>query len=270
MVMLAVRPAGGYTMMGRETFLARVIWENGWPVVNPGLGILSDELKIDLPEWLPQEGAAIPGCNRLYKFTRMEKLGPEFLYLRNPMEGAVMPVPDVGLVMTCQNIKMTEKKSPSFVGIRQDSHVFEASAVLDTSTLFEGAKAGIVLLQSNEFHLRLEYAGLRGYVILCRDGKEEVIASEFLPENLVSLVIQVVGTKATLLMGVGKQVKPVAEGIDISALSTEVAGGFVGCTIGMYATDEEEREEPLKAVFKLFTYRRITPEELKSTEKGEK
>ena len=97
-----------------------------------------------------------------------------------------------------------------------------------------------------------------------------MIASEFLPESLVSLVIQVVGTKATLLMGAGKQVKPVAEGIDISALSTEVAGGFVGCTIGMYATDEEEREEPLNAIFKLFSYRRITPEELKGTGKGEK
>lgn len=270
MVMLAVRPAGGYTMMGRETFLARVIWENGWPVVNPGLGVLSAELKIDLPEWKPEEEATIPGINRLYKFSQMEKLGPEFLYLRNPGEGAVKTVPGEGLVMTCQKIKMTEEKSPSFVGIRQDSHIFEASAVIDTSTLFEGAKAGIVLLQNNEFHLRLEYAGLRGYVILCRNGKEEVIASEFLPENLVSLVIQVAGTKATLLMGAGKQVKPVAAGVDISSLSTEVAGGFVGCTIGMYATDEEEREEPLKAVFKLFSYRRITPEELKGTEKGEK
>lgn len=31
--MLAVRPLEGYTTMGRETFLAKVIWENGWPVV---------------------------------------------------------------------------------------------------------------------------------------------------------------------------------------------------------------------------------------------
>ena len=28
MVMLAVRPLEGYTTMGRETFLARVEWEN--------------------------------------------------------------------------------------------------------------------------------------------------------------------------------------------------------------------------------------------------
>ena len=270
MVMLAVRPAGGYTMMGRETFMARVIWENGWPVVNPGLGILSDKLIINLPEWQPEEGATIPGVNRLYKFSQMEKLGPEFLYLRNPKEDAAELVPGEGLKLTCSNVKMTEEKSPSFVGIRQDSHVFEASAVLDTSNLFDGAKAGIVLLQSNEFHLRLEYAGLRGYAILCRNGKEEILASELMPEGLISLVLQVVGTKATLLMGAGKLVKPIATGLDISALSTEVAGGFVGCTLGMYATDEEDREDPVKAVFKLFTYRRIIPEETAGVEKGEK
>lgn len=36
--------------MGRETFLARVIWENGWPVIAPGVGHLEDEFTIDMPE----------------------------------------------------------------------------------------------------------------------------------------------------------------------------------------------------------------------------
>ena len=40
MVMLGMRPCGGHTLMGRETFLARVEWQNGWPVVNPGIGKL--------------------------------------------------------------------------------------------------------------------------------------------------------------------------------------------------------------------------------------
>ncbi len=31
MTMLAVRPLEGYTTMGRETFLAKVTWENNWP-----------------------------------------------------------------------------------------------------------------------------------------------------------------------------------------------------------------------------------------------
>lgn len=51
MVMLAVRPLEGYTTMGRETFLARVEWENDWPVVNPGVGRLTDTVEINLPKW---------------------------------------------------------------------------------------------------------------------------------------------------------------------------------------------------------------------------
>ena len=40
MVLLACRPKDGYTLKGRETFLAKVVWEDGWPVVNPGIGHL--------------------------------------------------------------------------------------------------------------------------------------------------------------------------------------------------------------------------------------
>ena len=50
MVMLASRPQQGYTMMGRETFLARVVWEDGWPVVNPGIGKLEEQVAVPLEE----------------------------------------------------------------------------------------------------------------------------------------------------------------------------------------------------------------------------
>ena len=49
-VMLASRPCKKHSSMGRETFLARVIWENGWPVIAPGVGHLEDEFTIDMPE----------------------------------------------------------------------------------------------------------------------------------------------------------------------------------------------------------------------------
>ena len=39
MVLLAMRPYGGYFYnLGRETFLAPVRWEDGWPIVSPGTG----------------------------------------------------------------------------------------------------------------------------------------------------------------------------------------------------------------------------------------
>src|SRR4051794_2151987 len=40
-VMLAIRPTGGgFHNLGRETFLAPVVWEDGWPVIAPGVGRL--------------------------------------------------------------------------------------------------------------------------------------------------------------------------------------------------------------------------------------
>lgn len=42
--MLGVRPLDGFTMLGRETFLTPVEFQNGWPVFNPGVGrVLSVE-----------------------------------------------------------------------------------------------------------------------------------------------------------------------------------------------------------------------------------
>ena len=38
-VMLASRPCEGHSSMGRETFLAKVTWENGWPVIAEASGI---------------------------------------------------------------------------------------------------------------------------------------------------------------------------------------------------------------------------------------
>ncbi len=55
MTMLAVRPTEGYTTLGRETFLARVTWENDWPVVNVGVGKLTEMVEVHLPKWLPEQ-----------------------------------------------------------------------------------------------------------------------------------------------------------------------------------------------------------------------
>ena len=35
---------------GRETFIAKTIWENEWPVIAPGIGHLEDTVDIPLEE----------------------------------------------------------------------------------------------------------------------------------------------------------------------------------------------------------------------------
>ena len=42
--------------MGRETFLAKVTWENGWPVIAEGVGHLEDTLELPTKEYrFPEE-----------------------------------------------------------------------------------------------------------------------------------------------------------------------------------------------------------------------
>lgn len=58
-VMLASRMIAGpdnrmYSSLGRETFLAKIIWEDDWPVFNEGLGMLSHTVNIPLNEVIPE------------------------------------------------------------------------------------------------------------------------------------------------------------------------------------------------------------------------
>lgn len=251
MVMLAVRPIKGKTTMGRETFMARVIWEEDWPVVNPNLGILSNELIIDLPEYIPDcDERLTPLSDKHYEFGQMDKLPFSFITLRNPEDDWYKFGPN-GLDIKCR------KEKPVYIALRQDAHCFEAVTVLKTDSLYDGAKAGLVLFQDTKYNLRLEFAGCTGSVILTQDGEEEKITSLLVAEDSVTLFISVKGLMASLFIGTGNKVEALVKNLDISALSTEVAGGFVGCTVGMYAFDTEEREEPAYACFKSFSYRPV-------------
>ena len=66
----------------------------------------------------------------------------------------------------------------------------------------------------------------------------------------------------------GNELRELAKNIDISDLSTEKAGGFVGCTVGIYAEDIESRSDKVRALFKSFSYKRITRDSIKKAEEA--
>lgn len=267
MVMLGVRQIDGYTTMGRETFLARVIFEDGWPVVNPGVGRLTDKMEIKLPQMEYKEKyTARPEVDKLYDFTNMEELGPEFLFLRNPKSD--MYKLDNALCLKCSKEKITGFGNASYVGIRQTGHLFETAATISTDGLLEGHSAGLVLFQSQSYNLRIEYGGCHADAIMTKDGVEEKIGSVMIPADLVTLVISVVGLKAVLGVMVGKDLFILAKDVDISMLSTEVAGGFVGCTIGVFAHSSEDAVGEVYSKIRSFSYKRIDPKKIKEAQQS--
>lgn len=242
MVMLAVRPLERFTTMGRETFLAKVTWEDGWPVVNPGVGMLTDEVEINLPEWKPtyeQTGS--------YKFAGMEKLGPEFLLLRNPKED-MYKLTDKGLELKVAEETIKDVASPSFVTIRQQHHTFCANTKVNVADLTGSEVAGMVLMQNNYFNVRVEANAETVKAILCEKGVDTVLGSAPVADKNINLSIKVDGLSAKVL----------AEGnvigeTSVANLSTEIAGGFVGCTVGMYASANGEKSDKY-ACFESFSY----------------
>lgn len=263
MVMLAVRPLEGYTTMGRETFLAKVTWENGWPVVNPGEGKLTDTVEINLPEWDPmtdptsytyrtKQKTCVPGSNRTYDFATMKELGDEFLFLRNPSAN-MYTLEDTGLALNFGIKTLKEQDSPSYVAIRQQHHNFTVTSTLELANLSKDHRAGLALVQSNEYQLRVESDGSMVEVILCEKGEDRVVGSGVVNTKEAELFIRVEGLSAYagVMVDGGEQI--LANDVDVRKLSTEVAGGFVGCCVGMYAVSLNG-ETTENASFKKLSY----------------
>ncbi len=251
MVMLAVRPQNRYTTMGRETFLARVEWENGWPVVNPGVGMLTETLKINLPEWKPSGDNTADKAE--YDFGSMDAVGCEFIALRNPEPDMYVLEKGNGLKVKCCEVTLKDEASPAYVALRQRHHGFRAGACFDTQSLGIGTKAGIAYVQNNAYHLRVEVDRKTVQVILCEKGQDKTVASwQTEADGLTEAAVTVRNLQAEVeIRDRNGEVLFRSEKISVANLSTEVAGGFVGCTVGMYAVTTEGADE---VYFKKFTY----------------
>ena len=263
MVMLAVRQQNGLTTMGRETFLARVVWENDWPVVNPMLGRLSDMLNINLDSCESEiASTSEPGTDKFYEFKEIEKFGPEILTLRNPSADMYELVKGRGLKLKCSKDLMSGLGDVSYLAVRQDSHSFEIGCTLNTENLCRGAVAGLIVFQNNKFNIRFEVSNWIGYVIVTNDGEEKKFETCALGSAAATIIIRIMDLKAFFFVRTDRKPVLIAANIDVSNLSTEVAGGFVGCTCGIYAQDyDDKRDFDMYAGFKDFYYRRLLSKE---------
>lgn len=230
-VCLASRKFEGSSNLGRETFLAEVIWEDGWPVVNPGVGRLLEEQEIDMPLAPFEEKTLYP----------LDRIHQEFLFIRNPdmahydvnaREGWMRLIPSATTLQS-------ESGSPTYLGLRQASLWFDYSVCMETH-LIEGAEAGIVIMQSENYTLRLVLVRSDRkrvvQLITTIDGLEQVVGEVDVPETEMILRLVGEGQKVKGLVTVNGKEQLVAENVPTHYLSTEVAGGFVGCTLGLYTT----------------------------------
>ncbi|HEX3021985.1 MAG TPA: family 43 glycosylhydrolase [Lachnospiraceae bacterium] len=241
MVMLASRKCEGHCGLGRETFLAKVTWEEDWPIVNPGIGKLEDVVE------LPFEAEEMRQ-DKEQSFDHFNEQSYDVVMLRNADRNFFEV--DNGVVrMQCLPLTMKDLGSPAYLGFRQRGYHYEAKLELGIQSLEENEETGLVILQSNEYHVLFRVKPsdsmdneLVVQVVKCLGGIDHILCetaykkSEITDETRLTLVMNGHGQQADFTLMKEMEQNTLLTNVPIHEMSIEVAGGFVGNTIGVYAS----------------------------------
>lgn len=235
--LLAMRPYDGYFYnLGRETFLTPVSWEDGWPLVSPGMGRV--ELEHAVPNLPQQTWPAPPACDQF----EGDSLAYYWNFLRTPREDFYSLSARPGhLRLRLRPQRLVERANPSFVGRRQRHIDFVARTCIEFVPQSVHETAGLVLLQNDRFHYRFVVGlGENGRflrLVKCEKGVESILAEQPVDSNRLYLKVEAVGQAYSFFAATEPEMwQEVAGGVDGRILSTPIAGGFVGAYMGMYAS----------------------------------
>ncbi|WP_042410892.1 glycoside hydrolase family 43 protein [Streptacidiphilus carbonis] len=236
LVLLGVRPGGGtpgWHVLGRETFLVPVTWVDDWPVV----GELSPEMPA--PAWPLRPVPATPVRD---DFDEAE-LRPLWVSLRRRPTELCGTKERAGWLTLHADPSADTLDHPDlvFVGRRQQHLSCGVRTLVDCS----GGRGGLAVRLDDRHHYEIE-AGDGRIKVFARIGPLRTkVASRPVPPGPVVLGIEIApqpsGDARTgpdhLSFGVEEQGGgfTVLATLDGRYLSTEVAGGFTGRVIGMYA-----------------------------------
>jgi alpha-N-arabinofuranosidase len=236
MVLLAMRPYGGYYYnLGRETFLAPVTWEEGWPIVSRGTGRV--EFTYPAPDLPEHDWPSAPDRDDFDH----PALAPQWFFMRTPRTDFWSLSDRSGwLRLRLRPERLAERVNPSFVGRRQQHIHFSAQTLLEFTPQHEHECAGLALVQNNDFHFcfvvtRREQPVIR--LIKRTAGVEEILAEQPIEAGRCYLKVEAHKQAYNFYAATEPdQWQPLAQEVDGRILSTPVAGGFVGAVIALYAS----------------------------------
>ncbi len=263
MVALASRPYGGYYKnLGRETFLIPVEWEDGWPIISPGTGkVESTYVRPNLP-YSPVDNLSLRDDfnndtlsfiwnsirtpkNEFYSLSER----PGFLRLKLKAKRLVDT-----LDYDTSNTLYDLNESPSFIGRRQQHINFEVNTLMEFTPEKDFETAGLALIQNNNFQYRLEYSIVNsekvmrliksiseGYEDKSGNYKRKNIESTMIEKafhsDKIYLKINAKGQDYSFYYGDSSDnMKLLIDNVDGRILSSDIAGGFVGAYIGIFAS----------------------------------
>ncbi|KAA8482470.1 alpha-N-arabinofuranosidase [Arcticibacter tournemirensis] len=247
-VFLAIRPnETNRVTTGRGTFILPVDWTGEFPVFENGLIPLKTKLKSPAGvKNLTGQNGFFPNGNFTFTDNFAEKvLDYRWIGVRGPREDFISLTKN-GLKINPykQNIKAVAPTSTLFY--RQQHNTFDATVTVKYVPQSEKDLAGIVCYQRETFNyvFGLTKKGNENYLVLARTekGKTTIIGSEKIDiRKPVQLQVVAKGDNYQFNYSTDKQqFKNVGGTVSGDILSTDVAGGFTGSLIGLYATAEND------------------------------
>lgn len=243
-VFLAIRPnEKGRVNIGRETFILPVDWSGEFPVFENGLIPLNPKLK------MPKGAENKTGKDRFFpngNFTFSDNFSmknPDYRWigLRGPREDFITITPK-GLQIKPFETNIKEIRPTSTLFYRQQHNNFTATITMDYVPKSDKELAGIVCYQKETFNYVFGITKKENdyYLVLERteNGKSAIVASQKIDRpQPVQLQVKAEGDNYRFNYSVNnKDFQNIGGTVSGDILSTNVAGGFTGSLIGLYAT----------------------------------
>ena len=254
-VFLAVRPnEKNRVNTGRETFILPVDWSGEFPVFENGLVPLEPKLK--LPEGVTENKTGKEGFFPNGNFTfsddfTSENLDYRWIGLRGPREEFISTSKE-GLQIIPFKANIKEVKPTSTLFYRQQHDIFSFTATMDYKPESEKDLAGIVALQNenSNYVFGITKQGDDYYLLLERNQRmrrsretiSKIVASTKIDiGNAIRLQVKAVGDDYEFSYSTnGADFVNLGGTVSGDILSTDVAGGFTGCLLGLYATSAND------------------------------
>jgi len=261
-IFLAVRPySDNYYNTGRETFIAPVEWKDGWPIVSPDSKEIKYSYKANYNE-VKQKSALPQSGNFKYTLTFEKELDPALVFLRTCDSSSFSLSKTNGLTMKLKPETCIDLGNPSFIGKRQQHLYCTVETELTFSAKSDNEKAGLIIFQDEKhfYYLCKSTDQAKPMIQLFKSSTEskpmELLAE--MPLDVSAKSIQLRITAEGELYNFHFAQKPnnwtlLKDKVDGKFLSTQVAGGFIGCIFGMYATSSGS-ETSNNAAFKYLSY----------------
>ena len=236
LVCLAFRTHGSqHHVLGRETFLAPVRWDEGaWPVVNADGTI---DLHMDVPT-LPQQPVTPKPVRTDFD---ADTLSYDWVYVRNPhLENYRLKKGKLVLTATPVGLETTED-SPTLICRRQDYTACTATTSLRLRGASAGDEAGLTVYMYEEAHSDIvlrhkadgkHYITLRHKMGMLTHEEPEVAV----PDGEVLLRVEATPDAYTFAYSTDGKTYRKLGSLNARYLSTETVGGFTGIMFGLFAT----------------------------------